>query len=55
MRNGLTIYDGSYLALAKSLGGILYTADERLLERLVTEDGRHAKHIEDYGRPLRGV
>jgi len=34
MRKGLTIYDASYVALAESLGSMLYTADDRLVRRI---------------------
>ena len=39
---GLTIYDGSYLALAKHLGCVLYTADSKLSDK---DKVANVKHI----------
>ena len=33
MRKGVTIYDASYVALARLLGTVLYTADEKLIRK----------------------
>jgi len=50
MRNGLTVYDGSYLALARTLGSVLYTADESLISSLGRSEKTLARHIEEYSR-----
>ncbi|KYH38908.1 MAG: twitching motility protein PilT [Candidatus Bathyarchaeota archaeon B23] len=34
MREGVTLYDAAYVALAQHLGVKLYTADERLLRKM---------------------
>ncbi len=39
-----TIYDASYVALAYEIGGILYTADEKLLRKV----GKAAVHISKF-------
>ncbi len=49
MRKGLTIYDASYVALAVDKQGILYTADEKLLEKIA--DLNIGKHIREYQPP----
>jgi predicted nucleic acid-binding protein len=49
MRKGLTIYDAFYAALAIVEGGILYTADDKMLKKL-TGLGV-AKHIKDFKLP----
>ena len=41
MRKGLTVYDASYLALARKLGSVLYTADEELIGK----SGGLARHV----------
>jgi len=43
LRNKLTIYDASYVALAKQLNTTLYTADEELIEKF-PEIAKHVKH-----------
>ena len=48
MRRGATIYDTSYVALALKLGTAMYTADEKLLDR-VREPG-FVKHIAEFLR-----
>jgi predicted nucleic acid-binding protein len=45
MKNDITIYDGSYLALAKNLGVEFITADHKLIGRLTREYARIAKHL----------
>ena len=35
---GVTIYDACYVALAKDIGSIAYTADEKLLEKISGEE-----------------
>ena len=44
----LPVYDSSYVALAKVLGGVMYTADENLLERLDEEERAFCHHIREY-------
>jgi len=50
-RNDVTIYDGSYVALAEQLGTVLYTADQALLDSLTPKDRKHVEHIAKYGTP----
>ena len=50
-RNSVTIYDGSYIALAEQLGSVLYTADGKLLDSLTPQDKNYAKHIREYHSP----
>jgi len=38
---GITIYDASYVALAKSLDKILYTADEKLYSKTCNKENVH--------------
>ncbi len=47
LRKGISVYDTSYVALAKILKAHLYTADEKLLRKL---DGERSfcHHISDY-------
>jgi predicted nucleic acid-binding protein len=45
-RYGLTIYDASYIALARSLGCDLYTADRKLIEKAKGETAIH--NVGDY-------
>lgn len=45
---GITIYDAAYMAVAKGEDAILYTADERLLEKI--GDHEKARHISEYRR-----
>src|SRR5436853_169343 len=47
-RNGVSIYDASYLALAEFIGCRLYTADRELLKRLTDADRKRAAHIVDF-------
>ena len=47
-RNGVSIYDASYLALAEYIGCRLYTADGELLKRLTDADRKRAAHIVDF-------
>lgn len=44
LRSDVTIYDASYVALARSLNTVLYTADEELVENFTDV----AKHIKRY-------
>ena len=46
MKKGLTIYDASYVALAVEERATLYTADEKLLEKIA--DLNVGKHIREY-------
>ena len=43
---GITFYDAAYLSLARILGRVMYTADERLLARVAKV--KEAVHIEEY-------
>jgi len=45
-KQGIIIYDASYLAIARVRQGILYTADERLLSKIGEQ--RYARHIREY-------
>ena len=47
-RNGVSVYDASYLALAEHIGCMLYTADQDLLKRLTDADRKRAAHIVDF-------
>jgi predicted nucleic acid-binding protein len=49
-RRRITIYDASYLALAKALGCPFFTADETLLE--ADSPGPETIHIREYPRSL---
>ena len=46
MRKGMTVYDGSYVALAEMLNSTLYTADERLI--LKVRDPKVVKHVKEF-------
>ncbi len=46
-KHGLTIYDGSYLALSKAFDKELYTADERMLTKVSGKEKRIA-HLKEY-------
>jgi len=48
--NGVTVYDAYYIVLARRLGTVFYTADEKLLRQL---RGREpvARHVAEYGPP----
>ena len=46
MRNGITIYDASYVALALIEGVDLYTADEKLLTK--TQDLKITRHLKNF-------
>ena len=50
-RNDVTIYDGSYVALAKLLDSALYTAEAALLDGLTPEDKEYVEHIAEYVSP----
>ena len=45
VENGITIYDASYVALARIRDTYLYTADEKLIEKLKGEYLKHVKSI----------
>ncbi|RDD52838.1 MAG: PIN domain nuclease, partial [Candidatus Korarchaeota archaeon NZ13-K] len=45
-KNDMTIYDASYVALALAKKTLLYTADEKLLEKVANPN--LAKHIRDF-------
>ena len=46
LKHGITIYDASYLAVAYIRNAILYTADERLIEKV--NNPKLVKHIKEY-------
>ena len=46
LKHGITIYDACYIAVASIEKGTLYTADEKLLEKL--GGLTNAKHIKEY-------
>ncbi len=46
LKHGVTIYDASYLAIAHIEKAILYTADEKLIEKV--NDPNLIKHIKEY-------
>ncbi len=46
---GLTVYDSSYVALAREVGGVLYTADRALIA--ATKRLGMVAHIESYETP----
>ncbi len=46
LKHGITIYDACYIAVASIEKGTLYTADEKLLEKL--RGLKNAKHIREY-------
>ena len=45
VENGITIYDASYVALAMIRDTYMYTADEKLIEKLKGEYLKHVKSI----------
>jgi predicted nucleic acid-binding protein len=44
-KNDITIYDGSYLGLAKKLGVEFITADQKLINKLTEEYARTTRHL----------
>jgi predicted nucleic acid-binding protein len=48
MDNDITIYDATYVALAKYLNTTLYTAEDELMHMLSDEYKRYVKHISSY-------
>ena len=48
LENGITVYDASYVVLAKVLDTVLYTADERLLGKLKSDYGSVVRLLADY-------
>ena len=46
MRKGVTIYDASYVALAETLNTRLFTADEKLINRI--SEPEKVAHIRDF-------
>ena len=50
LKYGITIYDSSYLSLAKLESKTLYTADEKLLTKL--KDNPCIRHISEYKQKL---
>ena len=47
LENSVTVYDAYYIVLARRLGAVFYTADERLLRRLRGREPS-ARHIAEY-------
>ena len=50
IKNNITVYDASYLMLAKDLKTVLYTADEKLIASLSEEDKKYIQHIKSFSR-----
>ena len=48
LENGITVYDASYVALAKVLDTTLYTADERLLGKLKGDHSGVVRSLAEY-------
>ncbi|MDG6938448.1 MAG: type II toxin-antitoxin system VapC family toxin [Nitrososphaerota archaeon] len=46
---GITLYDAAYVALAKTMGRKMYTADEKLLAKAAKV--KEVTHIEEYSPP----
>jgi predicted nucleic acid-binding protein len=44
-KNNITAYDGSYLGLASSLDSEFITADQKLIDRLVGDYAKRARHL----------
>jgi len=53
LRNGITVYDASYVALARLLGATMYTADEKLIALLSEEDRAYVAHLSEYSSARR--
>ena len=47
LKNDVTIYDASYIALAVIKDAHMYTADKKLIRKLKPEYQKHVKSIED--------
>jgi len=48
IEKNITVYDASYLALAIELKAKLYTADEKLIDKLGKENRKYVRHIKTY-------
>jgi len=48
LENDITIYDASYVALAKYLQTVVYTSDQNLIIELKENFRGYVKHIKDY-------
>lgn len=48
VKEAITVYDASYVALAKILNSILYTADENLIEEISEGHRELINHIQHY-------
>jgi len=48
LENEITIYDASYVALAKVLSTVMYTSDQDLITKLKDNYKSYIKHLEDY-------
>lgn len=48
LENGITVYDASYVALAEHLNTTMYTADQKLIDKLKNGYRRYVKHLKDY-------
>ncbi len=47
LENHITVYDAYYIVLAHRLNTLIYTADEKLLKRLINKEPR-IKHLKEY-------
>jgi len=48
LENEITIYDASYVALAKHLQTVMYTSDQNLITILKDNYKRYVKHLNEY-------
>ncbi|MEQ9715511.1 MAG: type II toxin-antitoxin system VapC family toxin [Candidatus Asgardarchaeia archaeon] len=48
--NGITVYDADYVSLAKLRKSILFTANQKLIDRLNKEYKGYIMHIKEYPR-----
>jgi len=47
VKNDITVYDASYIALSEELGAVMYTADESFIKRVKKRHKRVVKHISE--------
>ena len=50
IENDIIVYDASYVALAKHLNALLYTADEELVSKLREDYKKYTRHLGEYTR-----